>query len=326
MGEKKPTIRVHKIPIKSDYWGRAFRRPLRSDMLQESLKRYFATPGNALLRSLGASHRKSYGSEDLRTVTAGLFQEGEFAYVFRVTVYGQDGRKSRLAMIVAKDEGGMSRVAALEHGNLRRLHERCKDGVVQPLEGGRLTVPGPSYRRPYLYFTVWLSRFHELGVQHKSMNFYVNELPFQYFDSPTTERIKSRMLMLMFRLYDPLRQEAIEPPKVGAGDFVITRKIPYELKLSACRRILKRVSLDRCIELYLGYHGAWGDRLFHFLPGESGLLRQALIQGLVIPHGFREDNVFQALKRYRHRLSRVKAAQGEWSPLPALNELLSESW
>jgi hypothetical protein len=324
MGEKKPSIRIHKIPVKGDYWGRAFKRPLRSPVLQEALKRFFEKPDNALLRSLGERHGKSYRLEDLDTVTVFLFQEGEYAYVFKVTVLGKDRKRSRLAMIVAKNEGGMSRVAALEHSNLKRLYERCRDLVVRPLEGDFAAVSGSRPGRVYLYFTVWLDRFHELGVQHKSMNFYVNELPFQYFDPPTSNRIKARMLVLMFRLYDPVRREAPEPPKVGAGDFVITRKSPHELKLIACRKILKNVSIDRCIALYLGYHGAWGDRLFHFLPKETGILREALIQGLLIPHGFSADDVFLALQRYRDSLARIKPHQEGWTPLPALNELLSE--
>jgi hypothetical protein len=326
MREQKPAIRVHRIPVKSDYWGQTFKRPLRSDMLQESLKRYFTKPDNALLRSLEQWHRKRYALGDLRTVTADLFQEGEYAYVFRVTVNVGDRKNSRLAMIVAKNEERMSRLAGLEHGNLKRLHLRCEDLVVRPFEGGCLILSGPRHGRVYLYFTAWLNRFHELGVQHKNMNFYVNELPFQYFDSLTSDRIKSRMLEIMLRLYDPVRREAIEPPKVGAGDFVITRKSPHDLKLIACRKILKGVSLDRCIALYLGYHGTWGDRLFHFVPDETELLRQALLDGLVIHHGFEGLDILRALKRYRESLSGIKPPQNRWTPLPALNKLLSEAW
>jgi hypothetical protein len=324
MRERKPSIRVHKIPVKSDYWGRTFKRPLCSDLLQETVKRYFTKPDNALLRSLGEWHGKSYRLEDLSTVTAGLFQEGEFAYVFRINVHTADRKKSRLGMMVAKNEGGMSRIAKLEHDNLRRLHERCKDIVVRPLEGDYLPFSGSRPARVYAYFTLWLNRFHELGVQHKNMNFYINELPFQYFDSRMSDRIKGRMLGLMFRLYDPLRREAIEPPKVGAGDFVMTRKSPHDLKLIACRKILKNVSLDRCIALYLGYYGTWGDRLFHFVPNEIEPLRQALIEGLVIHHGLRVEDVLLALKHYRDSLARIKSRQDEWTPLPALNKLLSE--
>ena len=325
MGEKKPSIRVHKIPIMSDYWGRTFKRPLGSGLLQETIRRYFAKPDNALLLSLGKLHQKSCGLEDLRTVTAGLFQEGEYAYVFRITVDGGAGKKSRLAMILAKNEAAMSRLAGLEHDNLKRLHERCKNIVVRPLEGGHVMVSDPRPAPVYAYFTIWLNRFHELGVQHKNMNFYVNELPFQYFDSRISDRIKGRMLGLMFRLYDPLRREAIEPPKVGAGDFVITRKSPHDLKLIACRKILKGVSLERCIALYLGYSGTWGDRLFHFVPKEPELLRQALLDGLVIHHGIRAEDVFLALKRYRDRLARTKPRQDEWTPLAALNKLISQT-
>ncbi|MBN2033228.1 MAG: hypothetical protein JW836_08125 [Deltaproteobacteria bacterium] len=322
--QRKPAIRIHKIPIMSDYWGRRFKRPLRSELLQETIRRYFSNPDNALLSSIEKLQRRNYGLKDLRTVTAGLFQEGEYAYVFRVHVETADGRKSWFAMIIAKNEGPMSRAAKLEHENLKRLRERCKNIVAQSLEGGPMTLLGTGPTSVYTYFTVWLHRFHELGVQHKTMNFYINELPFQYFDSRLTDAIKARMLALMFRLYDPLRREAIEPPRVGAGDFVITRKGPHELKLVACRRILKGVSLDRCIARYLGYYGSWGSRLFHFVPDDTALLRRALIEGLVVSHGYGAEQVFLALKRYRDSLAGLKAHQEEWTPLPTLNKLLSQ--
>ena len=321
-----PSIRIHKIPVKHDYWGRTFKRSLPSDSLQEAMKRYFSKPDNALLPSLGMLYQRRYRLGDVRSLAAALFQEGDYAYVFRVVVDAEGGGKSRLAMILAKDEGRMSRIARSEHGNLKRLYGRCSDIVVRPLEGDSLTMPGPRSRKIYAYFTPWLNRHHELGVQHKNMNFYINELPFQYFDSPTSDAVKSRMLSIMFRLYDPIRHEAVEPPKVGAGDFVVTRKSPHDLKLIACRKILQGVSLDRCIRLYLGYQGSWGDRIFHFLPKDVRLLKQALIEGLVVHNGLSAEDVYFALKRYRGSLARMKTPKDSWSPVPTMNKLLTETW
>lgn len=316
-----PSIRIQKIPIKADYWGRTFTRPLRSDMLQQAVRTCFAKPGSPLLSSLGSLHERRYSPAALRSVTASLFQEGEYAYVFKVRVDDVSGETSRLAMIVAKHEGSMSRVARMEHENLHRLYGRCSDVVVRPLAGDDLEVPGPRPVRVYAYFTVWLDRHHELGVQHKNLNFYVNELPFQYFDSAASDHIKGRMLTTMFRLYDPVRREAIEPPKVGAGDFVVTRKSPHDLKLIACRKILKGVTLDRCIRLYLGYQGSWGNRLFHFIPKDPRLLKEALIRGLVMYNGLEADAVYFALKRYRDRLKSMRPPKDSWTPLHTLNRV-----
>jgi hypothetical protein len=220
----------------------------------------------------------------------------------------------------------MSRVAKVEHENLIKLFRRCSDVVVRPLEGGDMELIGPRPMQVYAYFTIWLNQYHELGVQYKNMNFYINELPFQYFDSRSSDELKSQMLTIMFRLYDNTRREAIEPPKVGAGDFVVTRKIPHELKLIACRRILKGLPLDRCIRLYLGYQGSWGDRMFHFVPKDVRLLKKALIEGLVMQNGAGIEEVLTALKRYRQNLVRIKADRESWSPLSSLNKLLSQKF
>jgi len=316
-----PTIRVQKIPVKADYWGRTFKRPLRSDLLRQAVSTYFEKPGNALFSSLGTLYQRRFGPADVRSVTASLFQEGEYAYVFKVRVDDLSGEKSKLAMILAKDEGKMSRVAEIEHGNLEKLYGRCNDAVVRPLDGGYLQIQGPRRLQVYVYFTRWLDRYHEMGVQHKNMNFYVNELPFKYFDAAESDRIKCRMLTIMFRLYDPVSREAVEPPKVGAGDFVVTRKSPHELKLIACRKILKGVTLDRCIRLYLGYQGSWGDRLFHFVPKDNRLLKEALIRGLVMYNRCDGEEVYFALRRYRDRLKSMRPSKDSWTPLHALNRV-----
>jgi len=320
-----PSIRVHKIPVMSDYWGRKFKRPLRSDVLQKSIEEYFAKSDNALLFSLGELHQRRYRLGDLRAVTASLFQEGEYAYVFKVGASVSAGGRSRLAMIVAKNEGKMSRAASVEHENLKKIYRRGRDIVVMPLGGGMLELTGPQPGRVYVYFTKWLDRHHELGVQHQNMNFYINELPFQYFDARTSEEIKSRMLAIMLRLYDPVNREAIEPPKVGAGDFVVTRSRPHELRLIACRKILKGVALERCLRLYLGYQGSWGERLFTFVPKDARMLKKALVEGLVVQNGLSEKALFFALKRYRDSLIQVKKRHGLWTPLESIEGLLSEA-
>jgi hypothetical protein len=321
-----PSIYVQKIPVMSDYWGRPFRRPLRSDALREAIHGYLATPGGALHKSLREFCHEPCDLGELGNLQAKLFQEGEYAYVFKVSVEAASGNKTKLAMIVAKKEGGMSRLARVEHENLRKLYARQTNAVVRPLGGAYMTIPDRRRTRVYAYFTIWLSRFHELGVQHRNMNFYINELPFQHFGSRTSDMIKGRILGILFRLYDPVRREAIEPPKVGAGDFVVTRKSPHQLKLVACRKMLKGVSLERCISLYLGYHGTWGDRLFHFIPTDTMILKKAIGEGLVNCSGFSEEEVLSALKRYRDRLVRMKPRQSTWTPLAALDKLLSQSW
>jgi hypothetical protein len=320
-----PSIFVHDIHAMSDYWGRPFRRGLHSGALRDAIRGHLAKPGGPLVRSLEELSRQPFDLTDMSVVEARLFQEGEYAHVFRISVATVDGKNMKLAMIVAKNEGAMSRIAQLEHENLKKLHARQPGAVVRPLGGGYLMIPGHRVARVYAYFTVWLSRFHELGVQHRNMNFYINELPFQYFDSPTSDRIKGRILGILFRLHDPVHREAVEPPMVGAGDFVIARK-SHELKLIACRRILKGVSLERCISLYLGYSGTWGERLFHFIPADTMILGRAIREGLVAHNAFTVEEVSSALRRYRDRLVRIRPRQKTWTPLPVLDRMLSKTW
>ena len=68
-------------------------------------------------------------------------------------------------------------------------------------------------------------------------------------------------------LYDADSGSAIEPPLIGAGDFVITRPArgrALRLKLIAGRHLVRGLSLEEAQKLYLDYRGEWGGKIFRF--------------------------------------------------------------
>jgi len=328
-GRTLPLIEVEKIGPMHDFWGRPLKRYVSSPALRRGIQSHLMRSPGALLESLGRLKGKRPGLASIQSLKVRLFQEGDYQYVFKVLARMGDRSKADLGMIVAKREGALSSLTQLEFENLLYLYGRDSRHVVRPLIGDRMSLGGERGQPPkklFCYFTLWLSQFHELGV-HRDMNFYINEIPFHYFNRPESDRIKGHILEVLFSCYDPGGRRAIEPPKVGAGDFVITRpqkNEPLRLRLIACRKILNRVTLDRCIRLYLGYRGEWAGNVFHFVPRDMGILQEAIIKGLIVHNTLKRHEVLDALQRYADSLLEGEVDAPGWSPLAMIKRLLKD--
>jgi hypothetical protein len=315
-----------------DFWGRPITRPIAPHLIRNALIDHLHRPDNLLLRSLRAALGHAVAPGDLKQVKVRLFQEGEFQYIFRVDAGLTAAPAVTLAMPVAKGGGKISRTAAVELQHLHELYARDARYVVRPFEGGSVavTAPGDTGKNGtvFVYLTTWLAALHELGVDEHH-NYFINELPFHTFDRKASDRIRGTILTILLSLYDPQRQRAMEPPQIASGDFVISRpkpNAPHTLKLIACRRMLSGVTLDKCLRLYLGYHGIWADKTFHLLPRDPRLLANALRQGLVDrnPGIFTWEQVLDAVRRYAAglRSSALDQTGMDWTPLPHLRQVL----
>jgi hypothetical protein len=325
-----PYVSIGRMDVMRDYWGNALARPIAPALLRRALKDHLCKAQNLLAQSLMHLAGASFNYAALKQVNVVLFQEGDFQYIFRVIVKPPVGAASQLALVVAKNSGPVSRTARTEKENLQLLYLRNPSFVVCPLAGGMLPVITGEKARPrnlYIYFTPWLTRFHELGVD-RHLNFLINELPFHYFDRKVSDFIRAQILNICFAYYDPAAQTAMEPPLIGAGDIVITRPRahkPYDLKLIACRKILRSITLAKCLRLYLEYHGQWGGKTFHLVPRDPALLQSALHEGLVAANPGRVDSqtLYAELEAYAADLAAEKAAGSKrWHPLPVLRSLL----
>jgi hypothetical protein len=235
-------------------------------------------------------------------------------------------------MPVAKSGGKTSQTAGLELKNLHALYHRDNRYVVRPLCGGPVPVPvvrGKSDNHSiFVYFTTWMVGLHELGVD-EGLHFFINEIPFHTFDRKVGDKLRYRILTILFSLYDPDRQRAMEPPQIASGDFLISRpkpNTPYELRLIACRKMVSKITLDQCLRLYLGYQGSWADKTFHLLPRDPQLLADALREGLVEKNRGRLswEQVIEALQRYAATLRSTagQRSEAEWTPLGHLQKVI----
>ncbi|MBF0495813.1 MAG: hypothetical protein HQK58_04450, partial [Deltaproteobacteria bacterium] len=137
---KKSLINIRDIPLLHDFWGKNFKRYLNSEALRRTLRAALSHPQGELITSLSVLRGGPFLPDGLHQVDVSLFQEGDFQYVFKVTVRTYDGAETHLAMIVAKDTGHLSQLARSEHGNLKYLYQHRPEYLVRPLSGGELPV------------------------------------------------------------------------------------------------------------------------------------------------------------------------------------------
>lgn len=321
-------IIVNPIPVMNDFWGQPFRRWLDAADLQTAIGRLLQNNG-PFHDSLSILAGHPVAPEAVVAANVALFQEGAYQYVFRVRTTLPGKKRLQIGLLVAKNDGEASRTAREEYRNLAQLHGRFPGWCVHPLTAAHLSIPKPGGSRPnrvFCYFTEWLPSHHELGIQ-ENLNFYINEMPFYAFDRGDTDQIKERILECLFSAYDPAARTALAPPQIGSGDFVITRprrNHPLDLRLIACRRINRKITLYGCLKLYLGYNGRWGEKTFHFLPRDPKRLASAITTGLVVHNGLAEEAVMAALKQYEALLatrSRFQA-DGVWSPLARIRQVI----
>lgn len=304
-------------------------RPVPPAKLIAAIRAHLGQPKNLLLESLAQMEARPVRREDFSEIKTVHFQEGEFQYIFRVAARRRTGGRVRLAMVVAKDGKATSETARRELMNLQRLHRRAPQSVVLPLAGGPIPLAGAADRGAppvFVYFTRWLPDLHELGVDHRH-NFFINENPIHPFSSRVSEILRSEILKIMFSFYDPADRTAPDPPRLASGDFVISRPRadrPFTLRLIACRRTQRSVSLAGCVRLYLGYHGEWAEKVFTLVPKDPKLLFRALNDGLVSPNPgtVTWKRLRPALTAYADELKNQTGTPPAWTPLPVLRKFL----
>ncbi len=309
-----------------DFWGQPFRRWLQDTDLRAAIGRLLDVNG-PFYESLSMLAGRAVPPSEVAAVDVALFQEGAFQYVFRVRASLRGKKRFQLGLLVAKNDEGATRTAREEYRNLVHLHDRFPAWCVHPLMSAHLRIPvrgGSKPARVFGYFSQWLAGHHELGVQ-ENLNFYINEEPFYAFDRAESDRIKAWILEHLFSAYDPKSRSAPAPPQIGSGDFVIARprrNRPLDLRLIACRRIVHDITPYGCLKLYLGYHGPWGEKTFHFLPRDPKRLASAIHAGLVMRNGLTEKAVMAGLIQYEALLSARSRFQPEWSPLAKIRQVI----
>ena len=124
----------------------------------------------------------------------------------------------------------------------------------------------------------------------------MNVLRPQRLTNAQTEDLKTKMVEIIARTYDPLKRDCMEMPQIASGDFVVTKPTqgPLKLKLIACRRIVNRISPAKLIHLIASTSWDWDGKPFKIVPTEA----EGLFDGIVRARGLEEARSW--IKAYRN--------------------------
>lgn len=263
-----------------DYWGNELKRFYKFDTLVSSLCSYLETKDKFISNTV----HSVIGPAPITSLKFHLFQEGKYQFIFKLTAENKKLKKANFAFVVAKDGDELTKTAKREHIILERLYSKHPEFIVRPYAGDYLFFPDRHgrkefHRNIYAYLTEWLGGYEELGI-NKDLQFYTNVPNPHTFSIPETNLIKIKIIEIILSLYDKETQESIALPEIASGDFMIKRSPSknHKLKMIACRKMLKGISLEKLISLLLTTSWKWGNKYFTLLPENPQDLVKTLVK------------------------------------------------
>lgn len=297
-----PRIQWKNLGPRQDYWGQELKRYFNLDTLTNACEYHLKHHD----RFIAPSIRRALGPSPITSMHFELFQEGRHQLIFKLGVANRNRKRQSFAFVVAKNSQEHSAVAQNEHRCLEVLHARVPQCVVRPYLGGTIYLPerherGGERRLVYAYLTQWLGGFDELGIQ-RNREFFINTRSRRVLTKADREAIKRRIIEIIVRTYDPKERDCMEMPQLASGDFVISRpkQGPPQLRLIACRRMLRRMTPSKLLNTIATARWRVGNGDFHLLPEDPAELRQALTNALGKSEALRWlENYSEALRRKR---------------------------
>jgi hypothetical protein len=265
------SVRVNWLGFKPmyDFWGKEIKRFFQLETLANATERMLERGGD---KFIVPSVQQAMGPSRVTSLAFELFQEGQFQLIFRLRATNEKHKQGVFGFVVAKKEGEFSKLAGIEHSNLRLLHARAPGFIVTPYLGGTIFLPDRlkregKGREVYAYLTQWLGTYHELGVA-KTHQFYINVLNPQNLSIPQTEELKGQMVEIIARSYDPAKRTCMEMPQIASGDFVVTKPGQGDLRLKviACRNLMRNMTPPKLIDQIVAARWEWAGRPFRLAP------------------------------------------------------------
>jgi len=268
-----------------DYWGNELKRHYQLETLAAATE--WMLRGND--RFLVPSVRAVLGPAPISSLSFELFQEGRHQLIFFLFAANARHKRAAFAYVAAKNAEEHSAVARAEHRILETLYQRAPQCVVRPFGGGGVFLPDRHGRKGqgrkiYAYLTEWLATYHELGVT-RDLQFFLNVLKPHTLSRAQTEFIKGLIVETMARTYSAKERNAMAPPEIASGDFVVTRpdRGPQRVKLIACRAMV-RATPGKYLQLIFASTWDWGGKTFRLCPETPGMLFDALARALGAEH------------------------------------------
>ncbi len=262
------------------------------------------------------------GPAPLASLDFELVLENGYRFVFKAGATNTKKKRAHFAFVVAKNQTEFSKLVRNEHEYLATLHPRAPHHILKPYRRGEIFLPdrhkrSAHHREVFAYVMQGLGPFRELGLG-RDHQFFINTAPRRKASRIQTEAIKTKLVELIARTYDPTTRDCMGIPDIASGDLAATlpRSGPPQLRVLACRELLRRVTPARLIHRMIG--ACWKsskDLDVPVVPADPHDFAQGILKG----RGAEEGRAW--LGEYFDAVRARKLAKSDYLPLSIRDEL-----
>ena len=313
-----PPLRVRwkSPPPVSGIKGDESRRHYKLETLASATERLLRANDQFIVPSIQAM----LGPAPLASLDFELVLENAYRLVFKAGATNAKKKRGHFAFVVAKNQTEYSNLVRSEHEHLALLHPRAPHHILKPYRRGEIFLPDRHgrpghHRKVFAYVMQGLGPFRELGLG-RDHQFFVNTAPRRKASRKQTEALKGKLVELIARTYDPATRDCMGIPDVASGDLAATlpRSGPPQLRLMACREVLRRVTPARLIHRMIG--ARWESRVNDVMvvPADPRDFARAILKG----RGAEEGRGW--LRQYFEAVRARKLAKSDYLPLSMKDE------
>ncbi|MDP7639227.1 MAG: hypothetical protein QGG73_05865 [Candidatus Hydrogenedentes bacterium] len=260
------------------------------------------------------------GPAPLASLDFELVLENGYRFLFKVGATNAKKKRAHFAFIVAKNQTEYSKLVRNEHEHLAALHPRAPHHILKPYRRGEIFLPDrhqrtAHHREVFAYVMQGLGPFRELGLA-RDRQFFVNTAPRRKLTRKQNEALKSKLVELIARTYDPAARDCMGIPDVASGDLAATapRSNPPQLRLMACREVLHRISPARLIHRMIRARWESTGRDAAVVPEDPYDFARGIQKG----RGAEEGRTW--LREYFEAVHARKLAKSDYMPLSMKDE------
>jgi len=224
--------------------------------------------------------------KDLKAVDGEIISENHYAIEVLLELKGAARKSHRVRLIVARNDQELALLVRAEARHLAALAARLPKIVAAPLANGLLFLPdrhrrtGQNRRIP-VYSTRTLPDSLYCGVGGPEQLLAYSSSP-RLLSRDATDKIKTRVLEICLRSFDPRARTAMPPPDLQRGTMRLATKTGAagEVVITGCPYIWDHLDHVGLFHRLTGFDWKEGDRSMPLLPANHDLFREAIVAAL----------------------------------------------
>ncbi len=223
---------------------------------------------------------------NVQAVSGEIVAENSYAIEVHLEFRGAARKSHRLRLVVARNDQELGQMLKTESRNLTALATRLPKILAPPLAGGLLFLPdrhrrtGQNRRIP-AFATRPIPESLYCGIGGPEQLIAYSASP-RLLGRDATDKIKSRVIEICLRSFDPRARTAMPPPDIQRGTMRLSSRAGAsgEIVIAGCPFLWDHLDHVGLLHRLTGFDWKEGDRAMPLLPGDHSLLRESMVAAL----------------------------------------------